>query len=67
MKELLVEECLSLKGQIAEIKCKLRLIERELVENKIPKDQVQAKLENIAKDFSVILARIDCIDKIYKV
>ena len=41
MKELLVEECLSLKGQIAEIKCKLKLIEREVLENKIPKDQVQ--------------------------
>jgi uncharacterized protein YfkK (UPF0435 family) len=67
MKELLVEECLSLKGQIAEIKCKLKLIEREVLENKIPKDQVQSKLDNITKDFSVILARIDCIDKIYKV
>ena len=45
MKELLVEECLSLKGQIAEIKCKLKLIEREVLENKIPKDQVQSILD----------------------
>ena len=58
MKELLVEECLCLKGQIAEIKCKLKLIEREMLENKIPKDQVQSKLDNITKDFSVILAKI---------
>lgn len=63
MKELLVEECLTLKGQIAEIKCKLKLIHQEILENKIPKDKIKEKLDNITKDFSTILARIDCIEQ----
>ena len=64
---ILMEECLVLKGQIAEIRCKLKLINQEILEKKIPKDQVQEKIDAVQKDFSVILAKIDCIDKIYKV
>lgn len=58
----LLEECLMLKGQIAEIKCKLKLINQEILD-KTPRHIIEEKIEKITNDFSKILAKIECLEQ----
>ena len=59
----LLEECRVIKGQIAEMKCRIKLIYREIEKDNTPKQVIEDQLNKVTEDFSQILAKIDCLEK----